>query len=146
MRAISELQRRQLPSPQPPPALLLLLLPSCAPHLMRPLLRCLARPMNEEWKMRPYLGVLPLVFSALQAGQTGQHSGHGRHSGASETRAGVARDAGIRGQSSGTQPVRPPLPLPTTPSTSQRSPPHQTTTHQRPTTTTPAAKSGPLRT
>ena len=34
-------------------------------HLMRPLLRCLARPMKEEWKMRPYLGVLPLVFSAL---------------------------------------------------------------------------------
>lgn len=23
-----------------------------------------ARPMNEEWKMRPYLGVLPLVLSA----------------------------------------------------------------------------------
>ncbi len=32
---------------------------------MRPLLRCLARPMNDEWKMSPYLGVLPLVFSAL---------------------------------------------------------------------------------
>lgn len=37
-------------------------------HLMRPLLRCLARPMKEEWKMSPYLGVLPLVFSALQWG------------------------------------------------------------------------------
>ena len=36
------------------------------PHLMRPLLRCLARPMKEEWKIRPYLGVLPLVLSALQ--------------------------------------------------------------------------------
>jgi len=34
---------------------------------MRPLFFCLARPMNEEWKMRPYLGVLPLVFSALRA-------------------------------------------------------------------------------
>ena len=33
---------------------------------MRPLLRCLARPMKEEWKMRPYFGVLPRVFSALQ--------------------------------------------------------------------------------
>ena len=33
---------------------------------MRPLFFCLARPMKEEWKMRPYLGVLPLVFSALQ--------------------------------------------------------------------------------
>ena len=36
-----------------------------AARLMRPLLRCLARPMKEEWKMRPYLGVLPLVLSAL---------------------------------------------------------------------------------
>lgn len=32
---------------------------------MRPLLRCLARPMKDEWKIRPYLGVLPRVFSAL---------------------------------------------------------------------------------
>lgn len=32
---------------------------------MRPLLRSLALPMKEEWKMRPYLGVLPLVFRAL---------------------------------------------------------------------------------
>lgn len=32
---------------------------------MRPLFLCFARPMKEEWKMRPYLGVLPLVFSAL---------------------------------------------------------------------------------
>ena len=32
---------------------------------MRPLLRCFARPMKEEWKMRPYLGVLPRVFRAL---------------------------------------------------------------------------------
>ena len=33
---------------------------------MRPLLRCFARPMKEEWKMRPYLGVLPRVFRALE--------------------------------------------------------------------------------
>ena len=33
---------------------------------MRPLLRCLARPMKDEWKMRPYLGVLPRVLSALR--------------------------------------------------------------------------------
>jgi hypothetical protein len=26
--------------------------------------RTLARPMKEEWKMRPYLGVLPRVLSA----------------------------------------------------------------------------------
>ena len=32
---------------------------------MRPLLEAAARPMNVEWKMRPYLGVLPRVFSAL---------------------------------------------------------------------------------
>lgn len=32
---------------------------------MRPLFFCLARPMKDEWKMRPYLGVFPLVFSAL---------------------------------------------------------------------------------
>ena len=34
---------------------------------MRPLLRCLARPMKELWKIRPYLGVLPRVFSALHS-------------------------------------------------------------------------------
>ena len=33
---------------------------------MRPLLRSFALPMKEEWKMRPYLGVLPLVFRALK--------------------------------------------------------------------------------
>ena len=33
---------------------------------MRPLLRCFARPMKEEWKIRPYLGVLPRVFRALR--------------------------------------------------------------------------------
>ena len=33
---------------------------------MRPLLRCFARPMKEEWKIRPYLGVLPRVFRALK--------------------------------------------------------------------------------
>lgn len=31
---------------------------------MRPLFFCLARPMKLLWKMRPYLGVLPLVLSA----------------------------------------------------------------------------------
>ena len=30
-----------------------------------PLFLAAARPMNVEWKMRPYLGVLPLVFNAL---------------------------------------------------------------------------------
>ena len=33
---------------------------------MRPLFLCLALPMKEEWKMSPYLGVLPLVFRALK--------------------------------------------------------------------------------
>ncbi len=33
---------------------------------MRPLFLCLALPMKEEWKINPYLGVLPLVFSALK--------------------------------------------------------------------------------
>lgn len=32
---------------------------------MRPLFLAAARPMNVEWKMRPYFGVFPLVFSAL---------------------------------------------------------------------------------
>ena len=32
---------------------------------MRPLFFWPARPMNVEWKMSPYLGVLPLVFRAL---------------------------------------------------------------------------------
>merc|ERR1719199_568592 len=31
---------------------------------IRPLFFCCARPMNEEWKIKPYFGVLPLVFSA----------------------------------------------------------------------------------
>mmetsp|Transcript_37449 Transcript_37449/g.55139 ORF Transcript_37449/g.55139 Transcript_37449/m.55139 type:complete len:238 (-) Transcript_37449:449-1162(-) len=31
---------------------------------IRPLFLAVARPMKEEWKMRPYLGVLPLVFKA----------------------------------------------------------------------------------
>lgn len=33
---------------------------------MRPLFLCLALPMKEEWKINPYLGVLPLVFRALK--------------------------------------------------------------------------------
>jgi len=33
---------------------------------IRPLFLCLALPMKEEWKINPYLGVLPLVFSALK--------------------------------------------------------------------------------
>ena len=35
---------------------------------MRPLFLAAARPMNVEWKMSPYLGVLPRVFSALLTG------------------------------------------------------------------------------
>jgi hypothetical protein len=31
---------------------------------MRPLCFDAARPMKEEWKMRPYFGVFPFVFSA----------------------------------------------------------------------------------
>lgn len=34
---------------------------------IRPLFFCFALPMKEEWKMRPYLGVLPLVFRALKS-------------------------------------------------------------------------------
>lgn len=33
---------------------------------MRPLFFAPARPMKVEWKMRPYLGVLPRVFRALR--------------------------------------------------------------------------------
>ena len=33
---------------------------------MRPLFLCLALPIKDEWKMSPYLGVLPLVLSALK--------------------------------------------------------------------------------
>lgn len=32
---------------------------------MRPLFLAAARPMKVEWKMSPYLGVLPRVFRAL---------------------------------------------------------------------------------
>ena len=32
---------------------------------MRPLFFAAARPMKEEWKIKPYFGVLPLFFSAL---------------------------------------------------------------------------------
>lgn len=32
---------------------------------MRPLFLAAARPMKVEWKIRPYFGVFPLVFSAL---------------------------------------------------------------------------------
>jgi len=35
---------------------------------IRPLLDCLARAMKEEWKIKPYLGVGPLVLSALNKG------------------------------------------------------------------------------
>eukprot|EP00966_Prymnesium_polylepis_P227217 5257855-Prymnesium_polylepis.1 len=34
---------------------------------MRPLFFAAARPMNVEWKMRPYLGVLPRVLSARKS-------------------------------------------------------------------------------
>lgn len=33
---------------------------------IRPLFLAAARPMKVEWKMSPYLGVFPLVFSALR--------------------------------------------------------------------------------
>lgn len=33
---------------------------------MRPLFLAAARPMKVEWKIKPYLGVLPRVFRALQ--------------------------------------------------------------------------------
>lgn len=33
---------------------------------MRPLFFAPARPMKVEWKMSPYLGVLPRVFRALR--------------------------------------------------------------------------------
>ena len=36
---------------------------------MRPLFLADALPMKDEWKMRPYLGVLPLVFRALGGGE-----------------------------------------------------------------------------
>merc|ERR1719421_2674657 len=29
-----------------------------------PLFFCWARPMNDEWKIKPYFGVFPLVFNA----------------------------------------------------------------------------------
>lgn len=32
---------------------------------IRPLFFVLALPMNEEWKIKPYLGVFPFVFNAL---------------------------------------------------------------------------------
>ena len=34
---------------------------------MRPLFLAPARPMKEEWKMSPYLGVLPRVFRARKS-------------------------------------------------------------------------------
>mmetsp|Transcript_4881 Transcript_4881/g.14168 ORF Transcript_4881/g.14168 Transcript_4881/m.14168 type:complete len:333 (+) Transcript_4881:75-1073(+) len=34
---------------------------------MRPLFFCWARPMKVEWKMRPYFGVFPFVFSARKS-------------------------------------------------------------------------------
>jgi len=33
---------------------------------MRPLLRADARPIKDEWKIKPYFGVFPRVFSALK--------------------------------------------------------------------------------
>lgn len=37
---------------------------------MRPLFLAAARPIKVEWKMRPYLGVLPRVFKALRGNTT----------------------------------------------------------------------------
>jgi hypothetical protein len=34
---------------------------------IRPLFFVEALPMKEEWKIKPYLGVFPLVFKALHA-------------------------------------------------------------------------------
>ena len=34
---------------------------------MRPLFLAFARPMNDEWKIRPYFGVLPFVLSARKS-------------------------------------------------------------------------------
>lgn len=36
---------------------------------MRPLLRADARPIKDEWKIKPYFGVFPRVFSALKTAQ-----------------------------------------------------------------------------
>lgn len=44
---------------------------------MRPLFLAEARPMKEEWKMRPYLGVLPLVLSALEGAAPAKQGGSG---------------------------------------------------------------------
>ena len=35
---------------------------------IRPLFFCCARPMKEEWKISPYLGVFPFVLSARKRG------------------------------------------------------------------------------
>ncbi len=54
---------------------------------MRPVFLAAARPIKDEWKMRPYLGVLPLVLSALSTAEAGSHGyegGLGRHSGGQE--------------------------------------------------------------
>lgn len=40
---------------------------------MRPLFFAPARPMKVEWKMSPYLGVLPRVFRALRKKPTFSH-------------------------------------------------------------------------
>ena len=39
--------------------------------------RVRARPMKVEWKMRPYLGVLPLVLSARKSAFSAPGSGSG---------------------------------------------------------------------
>jgi hypothetical protein len=38
---------------------------------IRPLFLVLALPMKEEWKIKPYLGVFPLVFKALHKVHSG---------------------------------------------------------------------------
>lgn len=43
---------------------------------MRPLFLAAARPMKVEWKIRPYFGVFPLVFSALDLGNKLQYATH----------------------------------------------------------------------
>lgn len=41
---------------------------------MRPLFFAPARPMKVEWKMSPYLGVLPRVFRALRKNPIFSHA------------------------------------------------------------------------
>ena len=50
---------------------------------IRPLFLADARSMNDEWNMRPYFGVFPRVFRALQLNKEGQPKRIQRHKGRS---------------------------------------------------------------